>query len=125
MRARLRDGVDSFRAVSEVQDHLVALSRAHVERLILERFQDACEATQHSETAEILTSVCSLFALSRIEADRGWFLECAYLEGNKSRAIRTRVSTLCREVSACGEDLVAGFGIPEALLPELVRQSIE
>ena len=59
------------------------------------------------------------------EADRGWFLECGYLEGNKSRAIRTQVNALCREVSACAEDLVASFGIPEALLPELVQQSHE
>jgi acyl-CoA oxidase len=121
MRARLSDGMDSFQAVMEVQDHLVALSRAHVERLMLERFQDACAAPESTEASEVLTLVCSLFGLSRIEADRGWFLECGYIEANKSRAIRTRVNALCREVSGCAEDLVASFGIPEALLPELVQ----
>ena len=125
MRARLRDGVDSFQAVLEVQDHLVTLSRAHVERLILERFQVACSAAESTEVSESLSTVCSLFALSRIEADRGWFLECGYIEGNKSRAIRAQVNVLCRDVSDLGEDLVAGFGIPEALLPELMQRPLE
>ena len=128
MRARLRDGMDSLQAVNEVQDHLLALSKAHVERLILEQFQSACStaggdpATTDADSSgavKLLQTVCALFALSRIEADRGWFLESGYLEGNKSRAIRTRVNALCTEVSECAEALVTAFGIPDSLLPQL------
>jgi hypothetical protein len=39
MRSRIREGTDSFDAVNEVQDHLIALARAHVERVVLEAFQ--------------------------------------------------------------------------------------
>lgn len=121
MRARLRDGVDSFQALNEVQDHLVALSKAHVERVILQEFQRAIESASAPEAAR-LGPACALFGLSRIEADRGWFLEAGYLEAQKSRAIRATVNDLCGDVSRCAEGLVDAFAIPEELLPELVRR---
>lgn len=122
LRARLRDGMDSFQAVNEVQDHLVTLARAHAERLVLEAFQEACVQAPSPGMSELLGDAAALFALSRIEADRGWFLESGYLEAQKSKAIREQVDALCREISECAEHLVDAFGIPEPLLPELVRR---
>ena len=71
--------------------------------------------------ADVLEQVRALNALSRIEADRGWYLESGYIEGSKSRAIRSEVETLCREVAQDSELLTAGFGIPDALLPGIAR----
>lgn len=122
LRARLRDGMDSFQAVNEVQDHLVALARANAERIVLEAFQEACAQAPSPGMAELLSDSAALFALFRIEADRGWFLESGYLEAQKSKAIRDQVGALCGEISECAEHLVDAFGIPEALLPELVRR---
>jgi acyl-CoA oxidase len=119
MRGRLGEGVDSFQAVNEIQDHLLTLARAHVERVVLEAFQDGCAAAPTPGLSELLSETCALFALSRIEADRGWFLEAGYLEPAKSRAIRSRVNILCGTVSDAAETLVAGFGIPETLLPAI------
>ena len=121
LRARLRDGMDSFRAANEVQDHLLALARAHAERVALEDFQDALAAAPTPGISELLSEVCALYALSRIEADRGWFLEAGYLEPGKSRAIRTRVGTLCSDVSECAPLLVRSLGVPDAVLPEIGR----
>lgn len=121
IRARLDDGVDSFRAVVECQDHLVSLARAHVERVILDAFQ---EATVHAPTpglSEILAEASALFALSSLERDRGWFLESGYFEAPKARAIRARVGALCGELRDHAELLVEGFGIPDAVLPEMAR----
>jgi len=122
VRSRLQDGVDSFRAVTEVQDHLVALARAHVERSIFGHFDAGVAAAPSPALSEALRSAASLFALSRIEADRGWFLESGYLEGNKARAIRAQVGELCSELRELSPSLVDAFSIPEALLPELVRR---
>jgi acyl-CoA oxidase len=122
LRARLRDGMESFQAVNEVQGHLVALARAYAERIVLEAFQEACARAPSPGMSELLSDVAALFALSRIEADRGWFLESGYLEPQKSKAIREQVDALCAEVSDCAEHLVDAFGIPESLLPELVRR---
>ncbi|MDH3272048.1 MAG: acyl-CoA dehydrogenase family protein, partial [Gemmatimonadota bacterium] len=122
LRSRLRDGMESFDAVNEVQDHLVALAKAHAERIVLSAFQDACTAAPKPGMSELLADASALYALSRIEADRGWFLESGYIEVGKSRAIRAEVNALCRELAACAVHLVDGFGIPEALLPPLVRR---
>jgi acyl-CoA oxidase len=121
MRARLRDGMESFQAVNEVQDHLVALARAHVERIVLEAFQDACAAAPNPGISEMLSETCALYGLSRIEADSGWFLEAGYLEAPKSRAIRNQVNVLCGELAEVAEHLVAAFGVPDPLLPTIAR----
>jgi acyl-CoA oxidase len=121
LRARLRDGMDSFRAANVVQDHLLALARAHAERIVLEDFQDALAAAPTPGMSELLSELCALYALSRIEADRAWFLEAGYLEPVKSRAIRARVNALCSDLSECAPLLVSALGVPEAVLPEIGR----
>lgn len=121
MRARLRDGMDSFDAVNEVQSHLVALARAYVERVIAETFAEAVADAPAGRLRDVLEQVRALNALSCIEADRGWYLESGYIEGSKSRAVRSEVETLCREVAQDSELLTAGFGIPDALLPGIAR----
>jgi acyl-CoA oxidase len=122
MRSRIREGTDSFDAVNQVQDHLIALARAHVERVVLEAFQTGVEEADHETVRAALQPLAALYALSRLEADRGWFLEAGYLEAGKSRAVRRLVTKLCREVAGNAPELVDGFGVPEALLPGLVRR---
>ena len=121
MRARLRDGMDSFDAVNEVQSHLVSLATAHVERVIAETFAKAVADAPAGRLRDVLELVRALNALSRIEADRGWYLESGYIEGSKSRAIRSEVDALCREIAQDSDLLTAGFGIPDALLPGIAR----
>jgi acyl-CoA oxidase len=121
MRARLEDGMDSFQAVVECQDHLVALARAHVEHVVARALGDAVARAPNPGLSDVLASVAALFALEAVERDRGWFLESGYLEAAKSRAIRSRVTALCREVRDQAAVLVVGFGIHDALLPEIGR----
>ena len=122
MRARLGDGVDSFDVVNEVQDHMVTLSRAYAERVILENFLEGVSSPEAAGARDPLALLAALYALSRIEADRGWFLESGYIEPAKSKAIRALVTRLSRDAAATAPSLVAGFGIPEELLPEITRK---
>jgi hypothetical protein len=46
------------------------------------------------------------------------------MEAGKARAVRGLVGDLCAETRDFGPDLVDSFGIPEALLPDLVRRSL-
>jgi acyl-CoA oxidase len=96
MRARLEGGMDSFQAVVECQDHLVALARAHVERVVAEALADGVARAPTPGLSEVLASLSALFSLAAIERDRGWFLESGYLEAAKARAVRGRVTALCR-----------------------------
>lgn len=122
VRARLRDGMDSFLAINAVQDHLIDLARANIEATIAEHFDRAVAAAPTPGVSEALRPLAALFALSTIEADRGWFLESGYLEPAKSRAIRGLVNDLCAEVSELAPELVNGFSIPETLLPPFVAR---
>jgi acyl-CoA oxidase len=113
---RLDEGLDSFRAIDACQDHLVALARAHAERIVFEALEDGVARAPSPGLSESLRTLGSLHALSRIEAHRGWYLETGYLEPGKSRAIRHQVNALCAEVREYAALLVDAFGIPDAVL---------
>jgi acyl-CoA oxidase len=118
IRARLRDEMNSFDAVNEVQDHLVTLARSHAEWVVLEDFQRACTTAPTGESSQVLGDLCALYALTRIEADRGWFMEAGYFEPNKSRAIRAQINELCHELSDRAVELVEAFHLPDSSNPE-------
>ncbi len=114
LKARLDQGVDSFEAFMACQLDLVDLARAHGERLVLDAFIDRIERCGDPELVAVLQPLRSLYALHRIEVDRGWFLENGYLDGAKSEAICDQVEALCAEIRPQAEALVDAFAIPEA-----------
>jgi acyl-CoA oxidase len=116
IKRRLEEGKDSFSAMIEVQDHAVALAKAHTERVVLEQFVAAIEACTDPPLAKILNTVCDLYALHRIESDRGWYQEHGYIEGSKAKSIRDLVNKLCAEVREQAVPLVEAFGIPDKVL---------
>ena len=116
LKRRIDDGTDSFTALNECQDHLVTLANAHVERVTLEQFVAAVDGCGDVALATQFKTLCELYALSRIEADRGWFLESGYVSGGKSKAIRALVNQLCGEVRLQAVPLVNAFGIPDEIL---------
>ena len=116
LKKRLDAGMDGFHALNEVQDHAVALAKAHTEQIVLDQFAAAIESCDDSALVEMLSTICDLYALHRIESDRGWFLEHGYLEGAKSKAIRKQVNRLCAEIRLQAVHLVDAFGIPPQML---------
>ena len=116
LKARIDEGMDTFRALNECQDHAVELAEAHVERFILEAFHDGVARAPSPGLSEALAGVAALFALARMEAHRGWYLESGYLEAPKSRAVRAQVNALCGEVREYARFLVDAFGIPDEVL---------
>jgi acyl-CoA oxidase len=118
LRHRLEQGLDSFDAFTECQDHLIATAKAYVERIILEQFIAAAPPE--------LDAVRSLYALSRFEADRAWFLEAGEFTAAKTRAIRTEVNQLCGEIRTYAVPLVDAFGIPDTpLAAPIAVESVE
>ncbi|GGZ70564.1 acyl-CoA oxidase [Streptomyces subrutilus] len=123
---RIKRGIDQKRdpgaVFSQVQDHVIALARAHVERLVTESFVDKVRALPEGGEKEALGLLCDLFALSTIEADRAWFMEHGRLTVQRSKAISREVNDLCRKVRPLAVDLVDAWGIPSAVLraPDLV-----
>ncbi|MDA5282201.1 acyl-CoA dehydrogenase family protein [Streptomyces sp. Isolate_45] len=123
---RIKRGIDQKRdpgaVFSQVQDHVIALARAHVERLVTEAFVDQVRALPEGDEKAALGLLCDLSALSTIEADRAWFMEHGRLTVQRSKAISREVNDLCRKVRPLAVDLVDAWGVPTAMLraPDLV-----
>ncbi len=115
LKARIDDGMDSFDAMNECQDHLVALARAHADRRIFEAFLDGVEGADSTPVQAPLRKLGELWALSRLETDRAWFLESGYMEPSQTRGIRSLVNRLCAELSDDAPALTDAFGIPDTL----------
>lgn len=117
---RLKRGMasdqDAVQVFSQSQDHVIGAARAHVERLVLEAFVDKVAAQPAGDNRVALGLLCDLFALSAIEADRGWFMEHGRLSSQRAKAITREVGSLCRLVRPLAEDLVDAFGVPPEML---------
>ena len=116
-------GLDPVEVFSRVQDHVIHLARAHVERLVLEAFvekvrslPDAPDNEAAADNKIVLGLLCDLHALSLIEADRAWFMEHGRLTVVRSKEISRRIGSLCRRVRPLARDLVDAFGVPEEML---------
>ncbi len=119
LKHRIDEGMDSFHAMNECQDHLVHLARAHIERAVLESFRagvEGCREAEGRSVGGLLATLCDLYALSRIERDRAWYLETGYMEATQTTSIRDLVNRLCRQLRDEAPALVRGFGIPDAVL---------
>ena len=108
--------LDQFAAFTHMQRELLGLARAHIQRVILERFAQIVTTVQVQSLKLVLKRTCDLFALSEIEFDKGWYLEQGVLSGFKSRAVTREVDKLCCEIRQEAVQLVDSFGIPDACL---------
>src|SRR5690606_17603417 len=98
LKSYIDDGMDSFEAFNQCQDHLVQVATAYVERVILEQFLRSLQTVTDDDCRAALTRLCQLFALSQIEKNKGWYLENGYVEGVKTKAIQKVVDRLCSEI---------------------------
>jgi acyl-CoA oxidase len=117
---RLKGGIDAggnpFAVLVDTQDHVVDAARAWVDLVVLEAFAHAVERCDEPAVKPVLDTLCSLYALSRIEAERGWYQEHGRLSSTRSKAVIKAVNTLCGEVREHAELLVEAFGVPEPAL---------
>jgi acyl-CoA oxidase len=74
------------------------------------------ERCEHLGTRALLDRVCDLYALSTIEAERGWYQEHGKLSSPRSKAVIKAVNTLCAELRPHATELVEAFGVPETSL---------
>ncbi|MFN8842797.1 MAG: acyl-CoA dehydrogenase [Chryseotalea sp.] len=116
LKRHLDSGMDSFDAFNVCQHHLVEAGMAHIERVVLEQFQQVAEKTKDEGCKKILQQLCQLFAINLLDQHKGWYLENGYMEGVKTKAIRKMLNQLCWDVRQEAVPLTQAFGIPDALL---------
>ncbi|RED97972.1 acyl-CoA dehydrogenase family protein [Marinoscillum furvescens] len=116
IKKHLDNGMDSFDAFNQTQYHMVNVGFAYIERIVLTQFQDALKKVSDPQCKSALQKACQLYALSRMEKNKGWYLEHGYMEGAKTKAIRRVINQLCLEMREDAVALVDAFGIPESCL---------
>jgi acyl-CoA oxidase len=111
---RLKGGIDAgkdpFEVLVDCQDHVVDTARAWVDLVVLEAFAAA------TSDVPALEKLCSLYALHRVEAERGYYQEHGRLSASRSKAVIKAVNTLCAEIRPDAKLLVDAFQVPEAAL---------
>ena len=125
LKKLMANGGDAFTAFNAVQDHLLLAARAHVERVVLEQFTAALDRCDDPEVKELLEKVYDLHVMALLERERAWFMEHGQLSAARAKAVITTVNRLCRELRPHARLLVDAFGIPEEVLPELVKEPAE
>jgi acyl-CoA oxidase len=114
---RLRRGAaqpdtDPFDVFNDVQDHVLQAAQAHIDRIVLEAFVAGIERTADDGARALLDRVCDLYALSTVEAHKGWFLEHGRLTAPRAKALTATVNALLGELRPHLVTLVDGFAIP-------------
>jgi len=114
---RLRGGIDAgfdpFAVLIDCQDHVVAVGCAHVEHGLLKAFSERIGACEDADLCVVLEKLCSLYALSIVEAERGWYQEHSRLSSTRSKAVIKAVNALCGELRPYATLLTEGYGVPE------------
>ncbi len=107
-------GVSAHDAAARQQGRLFRAAGAHLEHVLLGQFGAALATVTDPALVETLAALRDLFALSRLEEGRGWFLEHGRLDAAESRALPERVEALCARLAPQAPALVDAFGLPDA-----------
>lgn len=111
---------DAAALVDRCQDHLVDCAWARIDRLALEALLEAeaglAEHAEDDALTKVFVQMRQLFALDTIVRHSGWYQEKGLLTGARAAAARAAVNELVDSLGPWAGQLVAGFGVPEAVL---------
>ncbi len=116
MRKFIGRRVDPYEAYLKCQMHLIELAKAYVERLALKSFDARINALEEGPEKKALTKMCDLYAVDRLLANKGWYLENDFMSGVKTKALRRYKAKLLQDIRPDVEAYVDAFAIPEELL---------
>ncbi len=114
LKHRLDNGMNSYDAFMETQTHMVTMAHAYMDSIVLNAFLQGIKNVQNPSVKNVLEKLCSLYGLSEIEANSGWYFEKGYIEASKHKAIRREIDQLCSELMPELEGLIQAFRIPKS-----------
>jgi acyl-CoA oxidase len=106
------EGMAPFDMFNDVQDHVLKTAQSHIDRVVLEAFVAGVDRTTDPAARQLLDVLCDLYALSTIEADKGWFLEHGRLTASRAKLLTGTVNQLLKELRPHIVTLVDAFAIP-------------
>jgi acyl-CoA oxidase len=106
-------GMAPFDMFNDVQDHVLKTAQTHIDRVVLEAFVAGVDRATDPAARQLLDALCDLYALSTIEADKGWFLEHGQLTPARAKLLTSTVNGLLKALRPHVTTLVDAFAIPE------------
>ncbi|HYH71825.1 MAG TPA: acyl-CoA dehydrogenase, partial [Nocardioides sp.] len=106
------EGMAPFDMFNDVQDHVLKTAQTHIDRVVLEAFVAGVDRATDPDAKQLLDTLCDLFALSTIEADKAWFLEHGQLTPSRAKVLTSTVNQLLKELRPHITTLVDAFAIP-------------
>lgn len=92
------------------QCEIIAAATAHSELLVWEAFTEAVESVEHAGTAQVLTWLRDIYALTRIEENLGWHLINGRISSQRARTLSPYINRLVARVRPVAQDVVDSFG---------------
>jgi acyl-CoA oxidase len=106
------EGMAPFDMFNDVQDHVLKTAQTHIERVVLEAFVAGVDRTSDPAAKQLLDTLCDLYALSAIEADKAWFMEHGQLTPARAKLLTATVNRLLKDLRPHIITLVDAFAIP-------------
>jgi acyl-CoA oxidase len=106
------EGMAPFDMFNDVQDHVLKTAQTHIDRIVLEAFVAGVDRATEPAARQLLDTLCDLYALSTIEADKAWFLEHGQLTAARAKLLTATVNQLLKDLRPHIITLVDAFGIP-------------
>jgi acyl-CoA oxidase len=125
MRKAGKDPMEAFVVFNDAQDHVIRAGRVHVDRVVLEAFTAGIARCEDPEAQELLRDLCSLYALSVIEDDKGWFMEHNRLTVTRAKTVTAELNGLLDRLRPHTLTLIEGFGVPESSLHARMLDPVE
>src|SRR3712207_729587 len=101
-----------FDMFNDVQEHVLKTAQTHIDRIVFEGFVAGVDKTTDPAARQLLDTLCDLYALSTIEADKAWFLEHGQLTPARAKLLTGTVNQLLKDLRPHMITLVDAFGIP-------------
>jgi acyl-CoA oxidase len=105
-------GMAPFDMFNDVQDHVLKTAESHIDRVVLEAFVAGVDRTTDPDARKLLDTLCDLYALSTIEADKAWFMEHGQLTAARAKLLTSTVNQLLKDLRPHITTLVDAFAIP-------------
>jgi acyl-CoA oxidase len=105
-------GMAPFDMFNDVQDHVLKTAESHIDRVVLEAFVAGVDRTTDPDARKLLDTLCDLYALSTIEADKAWFMEHGQLTAARAKLLTATVNQLLKDLRPHITTLVDAFAIP-------------
>ncbi|WP_022872458.1 acyl-CoA dehydrogenase [Nesterenkonia alba] len=106
------------------QSELIEAAKAHADLLLWESFTEALSQVDDAGTAEVLTWLRDLYALTRVEANLSWYLCHGRISAQRARTLGPYINRLLARLRPHVQDVVDAFGYqPEHLRMELTTEA--